>query len=395
MLDENFEEPLRRRRNEAELTAVLRTRLPAAAGRRCHGHRAIREGRSAAPLRRRFPAPDRSGARGAPAPLGAHQPAGNRGTGQGAAAPGQAGWPRGCRVGEPRQDRRLSQPARRTSRARPRVRQGWLAGRDRDDRVRRSLRRAGEGGKGSRKRRPSKPGCGRRRRKRPRSGRDWKRRRPKSAKRRRREREATILAKKKTVQLWLGGCIRVTGAGWFARLEHDHRPAPGSREPARPGERKSQYAQCSWPPPCRRGKDWTWLIRSFSKGIRAFAFPSLMRWNAWTIPGSSANTAMSACLPTRMAVHCCRSTARPAAKACASIRLKPAKRQAAPGCPSPCRTASTRSRFARVGPPIGGKSDDRLVVLVFRDQPVDNYIVEAYRLPDGQGGRVSSPIPPP
>jgi hypothetical protein len=66
-----------------------------------------------------------------------------------------------------------------------------------------------------------------------------------------------------------------------------------------------------------------------------------------------------------------------------SLRVYPIETGKMPGTvqmsiPLPNRADSLE--FARVGPPIDGRSDDRLVVLVFREPPSEKYIVEAYRL---------------
>ena len=392
VLDENFEEPLRRRRNEAELTAVLHTRLPAAA----EDVATVIEQFAKAGLLRRFGDGSQRQIEVAHEALLRHWEHINRlVTGERVKEQlhlvKQVGREAAEWVSRGKPEGYLNLRGERLERALEYAKDGWLAeietteyveacdAREKAEKVKEAQAQEAKaacagGGKGR-----GTGGTGKGAGRKARGGGQGAR--------------GDTPGKEKNRPIVARGCIRVAGGGWSARVEYDYRPAPGSREPARPGEaisiRSAPLASA-----CRRGKDWTWPIRLHSKGIRAFAFPSLMHWSAWTIPGWSANTAMSVCLPTRMAAHCCRSTAHPAVKACESIRLSRQDAGQHPSCPSPCRTASTRSNSL--------KSDRRLVARATIAWPCWCFAIRPARITSSRpttcgstGRRVSNPIPPP
>ena len=204
-----------------------------------------------------------------------------------------------------------------------------------------------------------------------------------------REREATLLAKKKTAQLWLGGAfaLLVVG-GLFAwnTITGQHRDLENRRALANASLNTLSALGLRLPP--WEGLDVAYsLVRQGDPSFRFSLAHALERMGDTWLIGERRNVGLSPNQDGSALLQIDRTSGSE------SLRVYPIETGKTPGTaqmsiPLPNRADSLE--FARVGPPIDGRSDDRLVVMMFREHPSEKYIVEAYRLRMGAPESVKS-----
>ena len=388
VLDENFEEPLRRRRNEAELTAVLRTRLPAAE----EDVAAVVEQFTKAGLLRRFGDGSQRQIEVAHEALLRHWEHINRlVTGERVKEQlhlvKQVGREAAEWVSRGKSEGYLNLRGERLERALEYAKDGWLAeietteyveacdAREREEKLREAQaqeakRRAQEAEEAAE-----------------RAGLEKAQAEKREAEAR--EREATLRAKKKTVQLWLVGAFGLLVLGGLLAwntITDQHRDLENRRALADAGLNTLSALGLRLPP--WEGLDVAYsLVRQGDPSFRFSLAHALERMDETWLVGEHRNFALS---PNQDGSALLQVDRTPGSE---SLRVYPIEAGAAPGStrlsiPLPNRVDSLE--FARVGPPIGGKSGDRLAVLVFRDPSSEEHVIEAYRLPmDGTEGSKS------
>ena len=393
VLDENFEEPLRRRRNEAELTAVLRTRLPAAE----EDVATVIEQFTKAGLLRRFGDGSQRQIEVAHEALLRHWEHINRlVTGERVKEQlhlvKQVGREAAEWVSRGKSEGYLNLRGERLERALEYAKDGWLAeietteyveacdARERAEKVKEAQaqeakQRAQEAEEAAE-----------------RAGLEKAQAEKREAEAR--EREATLRAKKKTVQLWLGGAfgLLVLG-GLFAwnTITDQHRDLENRRALANASLNTLSALGLRLPP--WEGLDVAYsLVRQGDPSFRFSLAHALERMDDTWLVGEHRNFGLS---PNQDGSALLQIDRTPGSESLRVYPIETGKRRAAPVCPSPCRTASTRSNSLESGRRLAARATIAWSCWCFAISRSEEYIVEAYRLPMDADGRVSNPIPPP
>ena len=186
-------------------------------------------------------------------------------------------------------------------------------------------------------------------------------------------REATLRAKKKTVQLWLGaafGILVLGGLRAWNTITDQHAQASANLN-------AFSTLAASLPP-------WEGLDVAYSlaqQGGPSFRLPlahALERMDDTSLIGEHRNVGVSSNQDGSALWQIDRT---PGGE---GLRIYPIGNGKITGqhrhVPFPLPNRVDSLALAQVGPPIGGKIDDRLAVLVFRDPSTKDYIVEAHHL---------------
>ncbi len=378
VLDENFEEPLRRRRNEGEMTAVLRTRLPAAE----EDVATVIEQFTKAGLLRRFGEGPQRQIEVAHEALLRHWEHINRlVTGERVKEQlhliKQVGREAAEWVSRGKSEGYLNLRSERLERALEYAKDGWLAevetteyveacdARERAEKVREAQAqeaklRAQEAEEATERARLEIAQAEKREAE-------------------AREREATIRAKKKTVQLWLVGAFGLLVLGGllaWKTITDQHRDLENRRSLANESLNTLSALGVRLPP--WEGLDVAYsLVQQGDPRLRFSLAHALERMdNTWLV-GEHRNVALS---PNQDGSALLQVDRTPGSQ---SLHVYPIDKDTTPGSTRmsiPLRNRVDSLELAQVGPPIGGKSDDRLAVLVFHDESDEEYIIEAYHL---------------
>ena len=388
VLDENFEEPLRRRRNEAELARVLETRLPAAGT----DVDTVIERFVKAGLLRRFGEGSQTQIEVAHEALLRHWEHINRlVTGERVKERlhlvKQVGREAAEWVSRGKTEGYLNLRGERLERAFEYANDGWLAefesteyveasdAREKAEKVKEAQAKAAKLRAEEAEKAAEQAGL--------------EKAQAEKREAEAREREAIITAKNKTVQLWLAGAfgILVLGGLFAWNTIAGQRSALESRRAVESANLNALSALGL------RLRPWEGLDVAYSlaqQGDPSFRFRlahALERMEDTWLVGEHRNAGLSPNQDGSALLQVDRT------RGSESLRIYPIADGKTPG--NTPITISLRTRVdslasAQVGPPIGGNSDDRLAVLVFRDESGKDQIIEAYHLQIDGAGSVKS-----